>query len=173
VRHVRRVNRVTRAGRASRTNRTSRAGRASRIKSRVTGFSLIELIVVLVILGLLMTLVLPRFLNRADIARIDVAETQIKMLRGALQTYRLDLGTYPTTAQGLAALMSAPADFAEYWRGPYLQDELPEDPWRNPYQYEAPVDNLQGFVLYSFGADGVKGGEGDNADIGYLPEENP
>lgn len=137
---------------------------------RIRGFSLIELIVVLVILGLLMGLVLPRFMGRADAARIDVAETQIKMLRSALQTYRLDVGTYPTTDQGLAALMSAPHDASEYWRGPYLQDELPDDPWRNPYQYEAPVNNLQGFALYSFGGDSVRGGEGDNADIGYLPE---
>lgn len=154
--------------------RARRADRAtSARKRRIGGFSLIELIVVLVILGLLATLVLPRFLDRTDIARIDIANTQIKMLRGALQTYRLDVGTYPTTGQGLAGLMSAPPDVAEYWRGPYLQDELPDDPWRNPYQYAAPVDNLQGFVLYSFGADGVRGGEGDNADIGYLPEENP
>ena len=161
-RYVRRVNRASRAGRIT-----------SRAKRRIRGFTLMELIVVLVILGLLMSLVIPQLMGRADIARIDVASTQTKMLRGALQTYRLDVGTYPTTAQGLAALMSPPDEVAEYWRGPYLQDELPEDPWRNPYQYEAPVDNLQGFVLYSFGADGVKGGEGDNADIGYLPEENP
>ena len=154
--------------RGHRTHRTRRTRRVNRCQ--IGGFSLIELIVVLVILGLLMTLVLPRFLDRADIARIDVANTQIKMLRGALQTYRLDVGTYPTTDQGLAALMSPPEEDADYWRGPYLQDELPEDPWRTPYQYEAPVNNLQGFALYSFGADSVRGGEGDNADIGYLPE---
>ena len=91
----------------------------------------------------------------------------------ALQTYRIDIGAYPVTAQGLAALMAPPDEVAEYWRGPYLQDELPDDPWRNPYQYEAPVDNLQGFFLYSFGADGARGGEGDNADIGYPPEGSP
>ena len=145
-----------------------RAMRATNSPAR--GFSLIELMIVLVIIGLLAGLVGPQLMKQLDSSKVSVAETQIKMLRGALQTYRLDVGTYPSTAQGLAALMSPPDEVAEYWRGPYLQDELPTDPWRSPYQYEAPVDNLQGFVLYSFGMDSAKGGEGDNADIGYLPE---
>ncbi len=145
-----------------------RALRAMNIPVR--GFSLIELMIVLAIIGLLAGLVGPQLLNRLEASKIDVAETQIKMLRGALQTYRIDVGTYPTTAQGLTALMSAPDEVAEFWRGPYLQDELPADPWRNPYQYEAPVDNLQGFALYSFGADSARDGEGDNADIGFMPE---
>jgi len=145
-----------------------RALRAMNIPVR--GFSLIELMIVLAIIGLLAGLVGPQLLNRLEASKIDVAETQIKMLRGALQTYRIDVGTYPTTAQGLTALMSAPDEVAEFWRGPYLQDELPADPWRNPYQYEAPMDNLQGFALYSFGADSARDGEGDNADIGFLPE---
>ncbi len=146
----------------------NRAMRA--MNSPARGFSLIELMIVLVIIGLLAGLVGPRLLDRLDSSKIAVAETQIKMLRSALQTYRLDVGAYPTTSQGLAALMSQPDDAADYWRGPYLEDVLPADPWRNPYQYEAPVNNLQGFVLYSFGADSAKGGEDDNADFGYLPE---
>ena len=114
-----------------------------------------------------------QLLNRLDTSKVAAADTQIKMLRSALQTYRLDVGSYPTTAQGLAALMSPPDEVATYWRGPYLDDVLPDDPWRHPYQYEAPVDNLQGFVLYSFGADSAKDGEGDNADIGFLPARSP
>ena len=149
---------------------SERATRATSSPAR--GFSLIELMIVLAIIGLLAGLVGPQLLNRLESSKIEVADTQVKMLRGALQTYRIDVGTYPTTAQGLAALMSPPDEVAEYWRGPYLQDEMPADPWRNPYQYEAPVDNLQGFVLYSFGADSARGGEGDNADIGYPPEES-
>lgn len=140
------------------------------MNSPARGFSLIELMIVLAIIGLLAGLVGPQLLNRLEGSKINVAEAQIKMLRGALQTYRIDVGAFPTTAQGLPALMSPPDEVAEYWRGPYLQDELPADPWRHPYQYEAPVDNLQGFVLYSFGADSARDGEGDNADIGYLPE---
>ncbi len=137
---------------------------------RVRGFSLIELMIVLVILGLLAGLVGPQLMKQLEGSKVDVAATQIKMLRSALQTYRIDVGAYPTTDQGLAALMSPPDEVAEYWRGPYLQDELPVDPWRAPYQYEAPVNNLQGFVLYSYGADSAEGGEGDYADIGFLPE---
>jgi len=132
------------------------------------GFTLIELMVVLVILGMLAALVGPRLFGRVDSAKVKTAETQIKMIRGALQTYRLDIGNYPNTAEGLNALMRPPPDVAQYWEGPYLEDELPLDPWRNAYQYEQPVDNLQGFALYSFGADLEPGGEGINADIGYL-----
>ena len=135
---------------------------------RNSGFTLLELMVVLVILGLLAGLVGPQLFDRVDESRVQTAQTQIKMLRGALQVYRLDVGRLPSTAEGLAALMQPPSEAAAYWRGPYLEDELPLDPWRTPYRYESPVDNLQGFALYSLGADSKEGGEGTDADIGYL-----
>ena len=139
-------------------------------QARKRGFSLIELMVVLVILGLLTGLVGPRLFGRVDASKVQTAETQIKMLRGALQTYRLDIGAYPSTAEGLEALMSPPAEIAEYWHGPYLEDELPLDPWREPYKYEQPAETLQGFALYSLGADSESGGEDIDSDVGYLPE---
>ena len=138
---------------------------------RSRGFSLVELLVVLVILGLLIGIVAPNFMGRAEQSRGEVARVQIENLHSALKTYRLDVGRYPSTEQGLASLMQAPAEDADYWHGPYLERELPLDPWRNPYQYRFPANNLQGIALYSFGADGAAGGEGENADIGYLPEE--
>ena len=128
-------------------------------RARNKGFSLIELMVVLVILGLLTGLVGPRLFGRVDASKVQTAETQIKMLRGALQTYRLDIGTYPSTGEGLEALMSPPVEVADYWNGPYLEDELPLDPWREPYKYEHPAETLQGFALYSLGADSESGGE--------------
>lgn len=138
---------------------------------RSRGFSLVELLVVLVILGLLIGIVAPNFMGRAEQSRGEVAKVQIENLHSALKTYRLDVGRYPSTEQGLASLMQAPSEDADYWHGPYLDKDLPLDPWRNPYQYRFPANNLQGIALYSFGADGTAGGEGENADIGYLPEE--
>lgn len=133
------------------------------------GFTLIELMVVLVILGMLAGLVGPRLFGKVDSSKVKTAETQVKMLRGALQTYRLDIGNYPSSSEGLNALMQPPPDVAEYWEGPYLEDELPLDPWRNPYRYEFPANTPQGFALYSLGADSEPGGEDFNADVGYLP----
>ena len=127
--------------------------------------------VVLVVLVLIASLVVPRVMGQVDQANVRAAKVQVKALRSALQSYRLDVGRYPTTSEGLAALMSPPPEAADYWHGPYLDDELPTDPWRTPYRYESPVENLQGFVLYSLGADQAEGGEGDNADIGYVPEQ--
>ncbi len=133
------------------------------------GFSLIELMVVLVILGLLAGLVGPQLFGNVDKANVRTADTQAKMLKAALQTYRLDMGQYPTTAQGLAALVSPPTNVSDYWDGPYLEDELPLDPWRTPYVYRFPANNMHGFALYSLGADSVEGGEDVNADVGFLP----
>ena len=127
--------------------------------------------VVLVILGLLAGLVGPRLFGRVDSSKVQAAETQIKMLRGALQAYRLDVGRYPSTEEGLSALIRAPVEAAEFWRGPYLEDEVPPDPWNTSYRYEHPANNLQGFALYSLGADSERGGEGVDAEVGYLPAQ--
>ena len=156
--------------------RRSRGKRRAASKSAIagsanTGFTLIELMVVLVILGLLAGLVGPQLFGRIDTSKVKTAETQIKMLRGALQAYRLDVGRYPTTVEGLAALVRPPAEAANFWSGPYLDGEVPEDPWNAPYRYLYPADNLQGFALYSLGADSQDGGDGTDADVGYLPTE--
>lgn len=136
------------------------------------GFSLIEMIVVLVIIGLIMGLVGPRLFGVSQKARIDTANTQVKMLKSVLTTLQLDLARFPTTQEGLALLVAPPTDPAQKarWRGPYLdEDQVPLDPWGNPYQYSVPGARGQPFSLYSFGADGALGGEGDGADIGMLP----
>ena len=132
------------------------------------GFSLIELLVVLVIMGMLAGLVGPRLFGKVDSSKVKTADTQIKMLKTALQSYRLDVGSYPDTEDGLNALMQKPQD-AKFWDGPYLDDALPLDPWNTAYVYVAGADNLQGFALYSYGADAKEGGAGLDADVGYLP----
>ena len=135
------------------------------------GFTLIELLVVLVILALLAGLVGPQLFGKIDSSKVKTAEAQIKMLHGALQTFRLDVGRYPTTAEGLDGLVRRPPDAARLWSGPYLDGAVPSDPWRVPYRYLNPANNLQGFALYSLGADSKDGGEGIDGDVGYLPAE--
>ena len=134
------------------------------------GWTLVEMMVVLVIVGLLVGLVGPRAMGYLESSQVKTAEVQVKQLGGALNHYKLDIGQYPSTEQGLAALMTPPPDVASYWRGPYLDDEVPVDPWRAAYRYEFPANTLQGYALYSLGADSKPGGEGNNADIGYLPQ---
>ena len=135
------------------------------------GFSLLELLVVMVILGLLVGLVGPRLFTKVDESRIQTAAAQIKMLRGAVETLRLDLRRIPTADEGLTLLVRAPTEAAaaKSWRGPYLDDKLPQDPWGNPYRYAVPGADGQPYALYSMGADGKPGGTGDDADIGILP----
>jgi len=142
---------------------------ASRLSQR--GFSLLELLVVMVILGLLVGLVGPRLFTKVDQSRSQAAAAQIKMLRGAVETLRLDLRRIPTEEEGLALLSRAPANEGEAksWRGPYLDDKLPLDPWGNTYRYAVPGADGQPYALYSLGADGKMGGTGDDADIGILP----
>jgi general secretion pathway protein G len=134
-------------------------------RSTQRGFTLIELMVVLVIIGVLAALIVPNVLDRADDARVTAARTDVNNLMQALKLYKLDNQRYPTAEQGLQALVSKPTSGAipQNWK-PYL-DKLPNDPWGHSYQFANP--GLKGEVdVYSFGADGVVGGEGKNADIG-------
>jgi general secretion pathway protein G len=131
-------------------------------RSRQAGFSLIEIMVVVVIMGILAALIVPRVLDRPDQARQVAARQDIGGLMQALKLYRLDNGRYPTTQQGLQALVTRPENSAN-WR-PYLE-RLPNDPWGHPYQYLSP--GVKGDVdVFSFGADGKAGGEQNDADIG-------
>jgi len=127
------------------------------------GFTLIELLVVMVIIGLLATLVAPRFLRQEAKARIKVAGAQIELLGTALDTFRLDVGRYPTTQEGLEALGRQPGGLAR-WDGSYLKKEVPLDPWGKPYVYRSPGEHGP-YDLISYGADGLPGGEKDNRDI--------
>jgi general secretion pathway protein G len=132
---------------------------------RSRGFTLIELMVVLVIIGVLAALIVPNMLDRADDARVTAARIDVNNLMQALKLYKLDNLRYPSGEQGLQALVVKPTVgvIPPNWR-PYL-DKLPSDPWGHPYQFANP--GLKGEIdVYSYGADGVVGGEGRNADVG-------
>ena len=135
--------------------------------SKQRGFSLIEILVVLVIMGLLISVVAPMVLNRADEARIQKVYADFKSIETALKIYRLDNYNYPTTEQGLQALIKPsslsplPRNFKE---GGYLA-EIPMDPWGRPYLYLSPGENSQ-VDIYTLGADGISGGDDQNADVG-------
>lgn len=138
--------------------------RKKHIIRRKEGFTLIELMVVMIILGLLAALVVPRMFGRIGQAKANAASAQIELFGTALDSFRLDVGRYPTTAEGLQALV-AQASGIDNWNGPYLKKiEVPLDPWNNPYVYESPGKNGD-YDIYSLGADKSQGGEGENADI--------
>lgn len=128
-----------------------------------TGFTLLELLVVIVILGLLAGYVAPRYFAQVGKSEIKVAQAQIEGLGKALDQYRLDTGHYPSTEQGLAALMERPSSEVK-WDGPYLKKALPPDPWGKPYMYRSPGEHGE-FDIYSYGKDGQAGGSGENVDI--------
>ena len=127
------------------------------------GFTLLELLVVIVIIGLLAAYVGPKYFAQLGKSEVTVARAQIDAFEKALDTFRLDVGRYPTTEEGLAALMTKP-DTAAKWNGPYLRRQLPKDPWGNAYQYKSPGAKND-VELLSFGRDGQLGGSGDDADI--------
>ncbi len=130
------------------------------------GFTLVELLVVLVVLGLLIGIVGPRAVGYLSGARADTARIQLETFITALELYRLDMGRYPSSDEGLSALVAAPQSAAKRWRGPYLSRRtVPLDPWDNPYIYRAPAPDGGPFQLASLGADTREGGEGDDADI--------
>ena len=127
------------------------------------GFTLLELLVVIVIIGLLAAYVRPKYFAQLGKSEVTVAKAQIDAFEKALDTFRLDVGRYPTTEEGLASLITKP-DTAAKWNGPYLRRQLPKDPWGNAYQYHSPGAKSD-FDLLSFGRDGQPGGSGDDADI--------
>jgi general secretion pathway protein G len=132
------------------------------------GFTLIEIMVVVVILAVLGALVVPNILGKVDKARVTAAQTDIKSIATALDLYRLDNFKYPTTEQGLQALIKQPADptITNYPAHGYLQAQnVPKDPWGNPYMYVSPGADGRDYEITSYGADGKPGGEGTNADI--------
>lgn len=126
------------------------------------GFTLIELLVVMVILAMLAALVGPKLFGQVGKANQKTARTQIEMLGQGLDSYRLDVGHYPTTSEGLNALVTNPG--VEGWDGPYLKKALPNDPWKKPYQYQSPGTHGD-YDLFTYGADGAPGGEGENKDV--------
>lgn len=132
--------------------------------ARAAGFTLLELLVVMVIIGLLASYVAPRFFDQVGKSEIKAVRAQLDAFDKALATYRLDTGRYPSTEQGLKALVERPTDEAK-WSGPYLAKALPPDPWSHAYVYRQPGDAGHDYELLSYGKDGQRGGTGENVDI--------
>lgn len=141
--------------------------RSALIPVKIRGFTLIEIMVVVVIMGILAALVVPKLMGRTDDARVAAAKQDIATVMQALKLYKLDNQRYPTTEQGLQALIVKPVvgPAAEGWKSGGYLDKLPKDPWGNPYQFLSPGIKSQ-LDVFSFGADGQPGGAGVDADIG-------
>ena len=127
------------------------------------GFTLIELLIVVIILGVLAGLVGPRLFGRVGQSRQAAARVQIELLGAALDQFKLDVGRYPNSQEGLQALQQSPGN-APGWEGPYLKKDIPRDPWGNPYQYKAPGEHGE-YDLSSLGSDGAAGGDGEARDV--------
>ena len=133
-------------------------------RGRQAGFTLIEIMVVMVIIGLLMALVGPNLIGRSEKAKSQAAAMQIERLGTVLDTFRLDVGRYPTTQEGLQVLVQRPMGI-DRWDGPYINKGVPKDPWDRPYIYRSPGEAGRPYDLYSLGADGAPGGTDNNRDI--------
>lgn len=136
----------------------------SRRGRRQGGFTLMELLVVLAILGLLMALVGPNVLRQLGGAKTKTAGIQIKDLEQALEMYKLDVGRFPSSQEGLAALVTKPGS-ASGWNGPYLKSDVPLDPWNREYHYKYPGEKGE-VDIYTYGANGAPGGDGEDSDVG-------
>lgn len=136
-----------------------------KLQRKSRGFTLIELLVVLAILTLLAGLVGPRVLGQLGGAKAKTAAVQIADLDKSLELFKLDVGRYPTTQEGLQALVTKPGA-VNGWNGPYLKGGVPSDPWGNPYRY---ANNGGAIEIISLGADGAAGGDGENADVRNTP----
>ncbi len=135
-------------------------------RKKTGAFTLIEIMVVVVILGILAATIIPQFMGTTNDAKVSAAKSHIAELESALERFNIHMDRYPTTEEGLKALVEAPAGDDKKWRGPYI-NLLRPDPWGTPYQYKYPgAHRANGFDLWSRGADKADGGEGDGADIG-------
>jgi general secretion pathway protein G len=143
---------------------THPARKAWRSRTRQSaGFTLLELLVVIVIIGLLAAYVGPKYFSQLGKSEVTVAKAQIESFDKALDTFRLDVGRYPNTEEGLASLLNKPAS-ADKWNGPYLKKDVPLDPWGHPYIYKTPGTKGE-YDIISYGRDGQPGGSGEDADI--------
>ena len=143
-----------------RTNQTERNGK----RRAQAGVTLIEMLVVMTIIALFAALVVPNMLKHGDQARVVKAHSDIQAFMTALNTYKLDTGVFPTTEQGLRALREKPNDLGQ-WAGPYIQQDVPKDPWNHDYVYRFPGEQGPDPEIICYGADGQPGGDGINADI--------
>lgn len=144
-------------------NRTKMNKKSITHPIRSSGFTLLELLVVIVIIGLLAAYVGPKYFAQLGKSEVTVAKAQIGAFENALDTYRLDVGRYPSSEEGLNALLIQPPAAAK-WNGPYLKKDVPADPWGHPYLYKSPGGKGE-FEILSYGKDGEPGGAGDNADV--------
>jgi general secretion pathway protein G len=134
-----------------------------KVRRRECGFTLIEILIVIIIIGMLAALVGPKLFGKVSAAKLKAAKAQIELFGTALDAFRLDVGRYPTTEEGLKALREMPSGVTG-WQGPYLPKEIPADPWARAYVYKSPGDHGD-YDLFSYGLDGSEGGQGENQDV--------
>ncbi|MBI1250302.1 MAG: type II secretion system protein GspG [Alphaproteobacteria bacterium] len=135
-----------------------------------SGYTLLEVLIVLTIIAMAAALIGPRLLTQLDRSKVTAARVQLRAFGSALDAFRMDVGRYPTDTEGLSALVAAPAsdrDAGAYWQGPYLDGDIPDDPWGRPYTYAPPQTLEARPVILSYGADGRAGGRGLSEDIRY------